>query len=445
MRTSPALAAALAVTLAATPVLVSLPAVAADGPQASLIRDIHPAGGSDPRALTRVGDLVFFTAADGTHGRELWVTDGSTDGTRLVRDIRPGSSGSAPRDLTAVGDRLFFTAIDGTHGREPWVSDGTRAGTRIVRDLTPGANGTYLAGIAALGETAFLAVRMRELWRSDGTWAGTRPVRTFENLDLWMTEVLRGALHFRADRGVWRSDGTPDGTRRISPPLVDIAELTRFSGRLWFMGADPAIGWCCEAPVLWRSDGTRAGTRRVPGAFVPTDLTVLGGRLYLNAVRSAGPRLFASDGSVAGTGPVVPRVRPLLGMLGAAGRLWATVMREPRPWADALWVSDGTAGGTARISGDGPDWFTSDDPLEAVGLAGRLWFAAGPGEIIDGEWTLTDHELWLSGGTSDGTVQAVDIHPTGSSFPRELVRLGRSVVFSATDGEHGRELWVAHP
>ena len=37
---------------------------------------------------------------------------------------RTGSSN--PRDLTNVGGTLFFTADDGTHGHELWRSDGTR-------------------------------------------------------------------------------------------------------------------------------------------------------------------------------------------------------------------------------------------------------------------------------------------------------------------------------
>ena len=436
-------------------VLIVPSAAFAAAPSATLVSDIHPDGGSGPQDLTTVGEVVFFSATDGTHGRELWATDGTPDGTRLVRDIRPGIAGSTPRSLTRVGGLLYFSADDGSHGRELWVSDGTRPGTRLVRDLAPGAKGSGELAIKDLGGSAYFSREYEDLWRTDGTSASTRLVHAFKGIDLAGSAVMGAKLYFGADGALWKTSGDATGTKRISGRWLDFDRLTRLGRHLYlwgmFYGPDsPSCGpgetGCLVPPYLWWSDGTWAGTEQLGTIIAFDEFAVLGKAIYFNGqAPGSGVRLYTSDGSKAGTGKVVPRVRPLPEMQKRAGSLWATMSSDSLPWRDELWVSDATAVGTTLVMGGSGDWFTSDDRLESLGLDGRLWFAAGPGEIVGDEWRLTDHELWVSDGTSEGTAQAADINPTGSSFPRDFARLGGDLLFGANDGEHGRELWLVTP
>ncbi len=85
--------------------------------------------GSSPTSFAEVGGLLFFAANDGSHGIELWKSDGTSAGTALVSDIRPGSATSAIYDLTNVAGMLFFRANDGSHGAELWKSNGSSTGT----------------------------------------------------------------------------------------------------------------------------------------------------------------------------------------------------------------------------------------------------------------------------------------------------------------------------
>jgi len=87
--------------------------------------------------LTEFDGKLYFAADDGVNGNELWVTDGTTEGTIIVEDLNPvstepnltedfayanSSSGVSyltfVNELTVVGDELFFSADNGETGTE---------------------------------------------------------------------------------------------------------------------------------------------------------------------------------------------------------------------------------------------------------------------------------------------------------------------------------------
>ena len=71
--------------------------------------------------LVNVNGTLFFAANDGTHGTELWQSNGTAAGTVMVADINPGAAGSYPINLTNVNATLFFSADDGYHSFQPWI------------------------------------------------------------------------------------------------------------------------------------------------------------------------------------------------------------------------------------------------------------------------------------------------------------------------------------
>lgn len=65
-------------------------------------------------------DTVVFPCNATGHGLELCVTDAGADEFHLVADIFPGEGHSIPTLLGQAGGGVFFSANDGTHGREVW-------------------------------------------------------------------------------------------------------------------------------------------------------------------------------------------------------------------------------------------------------------------------------------------------------------------------------------
>jgi len=119
---------------------------------------------SDVEAWTMVeaNGTVFFAAdtegAGGSDfGTELWKTDGTSQGTELIKDIddTAAGAGSEPFPLTFMyqvpptvngdlGSKYLFVADDGSSGLEPWVSDGSAAGTVILKDISAGTGSSVI-------------------------------------------------------------------------------------------------------------------------------------------------------------------------------------------------------------------------------------------------------------------------------------------------------------
>jgi ELWxxDGT repeat protein len=284
-----------------------------------LVKDINPGGSSGPTRLHRVGKLVLFGADDGSHGFELWKTNGTRKGTRLVKDINTGGSALPFGDfwddsVTTAGTTLFFTADDGKHGFELWKSNGTAAGTKLVRDLTHGSTSGSPDTFAALGNRVFFRGPVPEgtaLWVSDGTPVGTHIVKRTSSSGTsqpeWMT-AYKGAMYFVGFGGgsdfgtaLFRTTGTAATTTKIKD--IHAYGMAVAGTVLYLIGVDSAHG-----AELWRSNGTAAGThlvkdiRQGPDSSSITGMTALGPRLIFSADDGKhGAEPWRSDGTPGGT------------------------------------------------------------------------------------------------------------------------------------------------
>ncbi|MFP2932709.1 ELWxxDGT repeat protein [Pyxidicoccus sp. 3LG] len=427
-----------------------------------------------PESLVEFRGQLAFAAnfEDGT--RALWTSDGTEAGTFAVKTLPVESPalGIRMEHLTPAGERLFFTAGESVHGNELWVSDGTPSGTGLVADLTPGPGHSYLTGLTALGSTltffrTLLATETTpertELWRSDGTASGTVRLRDFGAGTSvgWQTGRADDVLVFfvTGDSGgtaVWRTDGTAAGTQVLrsfpgTPVGYGVADVNS-AGRLTFFSLPEPD----DSTSVWKTDGTRAGTVRLytfaPDGRYPRMLTALGDHLYVSLTSAAEQRaaLFRLrvDG-VGGKEHVVTLPNPYADQQDAwpyissftttGGRLFfelAIGSSGPAPRDTQLWVTDGTKAGTRLLR---RPLSLSDEygsPIVAAGAdSGLVFFAAYDG--------TSGIEPWVTDGTVAGTRLLKDVAPaTRSSYPREYLRVGDQLFFSAFDDTEAGQLWT---
>ena len=232
-------------------------------------------------------NYIFFSADDASNGLELWKSDGTESGTVLVKDINP-SGGSHPRDMVVFNDTLFFVAYEPSVGLELWKSDGTESGTQLVKDIS--ANQFTGPGNLTVFKDALYMTDEQRIWRSDGTTAGTHiffagvPFRTAYGL-----VPADSILYFHVEsNGLWRTlpSDTVTKIRDFRNEAIfntDFLSTIAVDSFLYFNALDSMMG-----EELWISDGTDSGTMSITninpqGDATPRDLTVWNHFLYFSA------------------------------------------------------------------------------------------------------------------------------------------------------------------
>ncbi|MBM7517735.1 ELWxxDGT repeat protein [Nocardioides nitrophenolicus] len=408
--TAAAVVSALAAPTSATPGAAAAAEPFGPGP-VPLTAATYDDGNGSSNAGAVLGDGYVFRAGTAATGQELWVTDGTPAGTRLLADIWPGASSGFPDRFASFQGRVFFAATDGTHGYELWVTDGTAAGTRMVKDINLGAEVSSPDDLVVSGGRLFFAAADREngkeLWVSDGTAAGT---------------VL--AVDVNGGRN-------SSGPRRITP----------FRNGVVFAASPDTLGR--YKPFF--SDGTQGGTVRLDPlpldqSVNPLEFVELGGRLLLTVyTEQSGVDLWTSNGA-AGDGVLVKDINPggddgVAQLTRLGNRLVLTAKTAAAGYE--LWTTDGTAGGTQLLRDikEGPQ---SATPSGYQVVGGRAWFVADDG--------VHGAELWSTDGTPGGTVLARDATPgAAGSEPDTLGLVGARALFSLNTPGAGDEPWVVEP
>jgi ELWxxDGT repeat protein len=402
---------------------------------------------------------MYYISRSSTHWTSLWKTDG--ENAVLVKNLRPAPTSfyeRRPVEMLNVSGTLYFTATDGEHGYELWKSDGTAEGTVIVKDIN-----TYDQSLTATAPTMLTNVDgalyfvgtdppfdMPRVWKSDGTAEGTAPLPggpTYANRLVNFNGDLYFFFTYLFSSQLWKSDGTAAGTEQVTPfgqslQVESGPPLVAAGDSLYFVVNDATSG-----RELWKSDGTAVGTKLVkditPGAAsTPIEwLMNIGERLYFTTTSGNGHQLWSSDGTTAGTAlltslPRESNQRLDFNFTMHHGHVYFTSGSDSTlPENTRLWRTDGTAAGTvvvAELSGESPytrDLASADDRLYLIGISP---YASSTRTLV-----------WENPMVPGSTPQLRDDMPlTWNFFLKNSVTTFKSnVYFSASDGVHGDELW----
>ena len=418
---------------------------------------------STPESLTVAGNKLYFSADDGIHGREIWVTDGEPGHAHMISDVWPGTKGSEPANFYALGGLVLFqadsianTAVQNSNGRELWVTDGTPEGTLFLKDIEPGGTSRNITWMAQHNGIAYMEAGGhelgQELWQTDGTptgthmvadlWTGSNESKPAQGGHAWITNGRLVYLAFyNAQTYICLFDTAKDKITPKVPVQVGSHVLGAIGNEVLFNLYDDRHGW-----ELWRSDTTPQGTALVTDIFPgpkdggPGNFYVFGSQAVFSARDTDhGTELWVTDGTAQGTrllkdlNPDAADSAPY--KFTASGKYIFFVAAGPNVGRE-IWRTDGTADGTILLQDINPGPAESE-PYDLTDLNGLLIFAARTAD--KGE------ELWASDGTPQGTRLVKDIYPGNgaqfSSSPYRLVAMGRYVYFHATTQENGVELW----
>jgi|GEM_PF-1638133 len=419
-----------------------------------LVKDINTAVSQFgyARQFVQAGDRFYFSFADATHGQELWVSDGTENGTHMIQDTAPGSISGCGEILATLGNTILFSGGTPETGSELWRSDGTPSGTVLVKDIYPGATGSNISSESPYpvfgGSMYFVAddgVHGRQLWKSDGTEAGTHRIAASPVFDYPPHFVVAGdTLYFKtayktqANR-LWRTDGTEAGTVLVKDTLpsgaglAGSAPLIAVGNTIYFQADGSGTG-----VELWKSDGTGPGTVLVkdirPGAAgsMPCPVLAKDGLLYFTADDGVhGNEIWTTDGTEAGT-KLLKDLRPgtdssyVGSMAELGGMVYFAAYATPN--TVRLWQTDGTTDGTVpALPGSVSTGYTS----AMRKLGDRIYFE------VDTEYKHFALRAF------DGTT-ITNLRESTNGFQSDFIFFGGGIYFGETEPNHGTKLMRAH-
>ena len=430
-----------------------------------LVKDIYTGSqGSAPfnYVINAAKDKACFLAYGNTNRIGLWITDGSTNGTSLVKENLTNDATYYPVKPVFYNGYWYFSTDDGINGTELWKTDGSVAGTVLVKDIFPGSNSSYATGFVeynnvlyfraanALPEDEMFTYKFY-LWKTDGTAGGTVQVDNTVTVEGEEYIVFNGQLYFYGNTTttgseLYYTDGSAVTllTDINSSGNSEAKNMIQLNSEMLFFANDGVTG-----PSLWKSDGTSANTQLVKdfdpntpywGKYSASPAKVFNNELYFDASDGMNNNeLWKTDGTSAGT-VMVKDIGPAgsglidLDAVEYNGRLYYTAASENGTSGMSIWTSDGTTSGTYLFKEINATSFGT--PYGYFIYSDKFYFAAST--------PYFGTELWKSDGIEANTVMAYDLNSSNASGIGSLEHVilsNNEVLLSGTTNWEGEELF----
>jgi ELWxxDGT repeat protein len=356
----------------------------------------HPSG--DEIEIVGGNGRAYFVGPDLGSGKQLWTSDGTTNGTLLV-----GNGGRTPMSLAIdlATSFCWFSATDSANGRELWRSGGTVATTTRVTQLRAGSLDGMLAEprqVAPLPSGVFFAGQNStsgvELWRINGIAQSL-----FANLASGAASSMPRQFTWSGDYLMFAADGQ-NGTEPYCVAQGVLQSLDLVPGATSsfpddFVVYQPAL----TQPLFWGAADTPSDGRELfrynPFSQSVTVVDLLpGGSSSAVPLLQFGTRIAyviygflggLEYSAIPGSGSTSTSLLTSFNQAGPVSRLTSSpgriLMRVENPFNTyTLYRSDGTAAGTVPIESNSPEYrVITEFPgnLGALLADGRAVYATG--------------------------------------------------------------------
>jgi ELWxxDGT repeat protein len=374
----------------------------------------------------QLGDSLVYAGYAGyvsNQTAELWRTDGTSAGTIPLLDFGRGGFGGGSQvarcgaGFVRMGDKAYF-GVSAPDGQKLFRTDGTPAGTMEIGSF-PGA------ACAMASQPGVVFFRSSEpnasgtLWRSNGEPGGHEPVRDMGGSPVravYAMQEMGGSLYFFAQVGnavdLYRlTPGDPTAhlvlartwSSRPGMPVMNGV----IGGVLLFRDMEPDDNGGPSPVLLYRTDGTQSGTYPLSEVHDSTGAS-LESRFFYTGPRDAESfNLWITDGTTSGTTAIPINVSPSqifpsTPFIPLDGHMYFMTRADGRGRNPGqLWRSDGTSGGTRRVSAAPQLSLESSGTNHAV-VDGRLLLVGASTNAGEEPWVYTPNKPNPSDGGGGG-------------------------------------------